>query len=81
MCPKRDWFSNFEKLDGCFVVMANDHPCNVKGICTVRVNMFDRMVWKLKEVRYVTQLKRNLISIGTLKHCVMEYLLEMVFPR
>jgi len=29
--------------------------------------MFDGMVWKLKEVRYVPQVKTNLISVGTLK--------------
>ena len=63
----RDWFSSFEKLDGCFAVMGDDHPCKVKGIGTVRVKMFDWMVWKLKEVRYVPQLKRNVISVGALE--------------
>ena len=29
--------------------------------------MFDGMVQELKEVRYVPQLKRNLISVGTLE--------------
>ena len=29
--------------------------------------MFDGMVWKLKEVRYVSQVKKNLISVGTLE--------------
>ena len=29
--------------------------------------MFDGMVRELKEVRYVPQLKKNLISVGTLK--------------
>ena len=29
--------------------------------------MFDGMVWELKEVRYLPQLKRNLISVGALK--------------
>jgi len=31
------------------------------------VKMFDGMVWKLKEVRYVPQLKRNIISVGALE--------------
>jgi len=39
----------------------------VEGIATVRIKMFDGMVRKLKEVRYIPQLKRNLISVGTLK--------------
>ena len=29
--------------------------------------MFDGMVWELKKVRYVPQLKMNLISVGALK--------------
>ena len=67
VCPNRDWFSNFEKLDGCFAIMGDDRPCNMKGIGTAQIKMFDRIVRELKEVRYVPQLKRNLISIGALK--------------
>ena len=32
--PNRDWFSNFEKLDDCYIVMSDDHPCSMKGIGT-----------------------------------------------
>ena len=67
MCLNMTWFSSFEKLDGCFAVMGDDHPCNVKGIGTVRIKMFDEIVRELKEVRYVPQLKRNLISVGALE--------------
>jgi len=44
VCPNRDWFSNFEKLDGCSVVMSNDHPCHMGGIGIILVKMFDWMV-------------------------------------
>jgi len=47
--------------------MSDDHLYNVKGIGTVHTKMFDGIVQELKEVRYVPQLKRNLISIGALK--------------
>jgi len=33
----------------------------------VLIKMFDGMVRELKKVRYVPQLKRKLISVGTLK--------------
>ena len=33
---------------------------------TILIKMFDGMVWELKEVRYVPQLKKNLISVGAL---------------
>ena len=59
--------SSFEKVDGCFTVMGDDHPCNVEVIGTVRIKMDDGIVRELKEVRYVPQLKSNLISIGALK--------------
>jgi len=38
------WFCSFEKLDGCFVVIGDDHPCNVKGIGTIHIKMFDGIV-------------------------------------
>jgi len=34
--------------------------------------VFDGMVWELKNVRYVPQLKRNFISIGALKALNLE---------
>ena len=67
VCPKRAWFSSFEKLDGCYTVMDDDHPCNIEGTGTVRIKMEDGIVRELKEVRHVPQLKKNLISIGTLE--------------
>ena len=72
VCPNREWFSSFEKLDGYSVVIGDEHPCHMEGIGTVLVNMFDGMVRKLKNVRYVPQLKRNLISIGALKALGLE---------
>ena len=81
VCPNRDWFSSFEKLDGCSVIMGDDHQCNMKDIRTVQTKMFDGKIRELKEVRYVSQLKRNLISVGALKLWVLWYLLEMMFSR
>ena len=63
----RDWFFSFEKLDGCSVIMGDDRPCNMEGIGKTQIMMFDRMVRELKKVRYVPQVKKNLISIGALK--------------
>jgi len=67
VCPNRDWFSSFKKLDGYSVVMGDDRPCHMEGIGIVLVKMFDGMVRELKNVRYVPQLKRNLISVSALK--------------
>jgi len=61
--------------------MGYDHPCTIEGIDTAHIKMFDAMVRELKEVRYVPQLKSNLISAGAWMHWVLKYLLEMVFSR
>ena len=52
--------------------MSDDHPCHMEGICTVLVKMFDGMVRELKDVRYVHQLKRNLIFVSALKALGLE---------
>jgi len=41
VCLNKDWFSSFEKLDGCFAVMGDDHPCKVEEIGIVCIKMFD----------------------------------------
>jgi len=72
VCPNRNWFSIFEKIDGFSVVMGDDRPSNMEGIGIIQIKMFDEMIRELKEVRYVPQLKRNLISVSALKTLVLE---------
>ncbi|PSS08126.1 Endonuclease [Actinidia chinensis var. chinensis] len=64
MCPHRDWFSSFEELDGGVVLMGNDNACKTMGIGTIRLKMFSGTVKVLTDVRYVPDLKKNLISLG-----------------
>ena len=45
--------------------MENNSLCKVVGLYTIRFKMFDGMIRKLREVRHVPDLKRNLISLGT----------------
>jgi len=47
--------------------MGDDRPFNMEGIGTIQIKMFDGIVRELKKVRYVPQLKRNLISVGALE--------------
>ena len=47
--------------------MGDDHSCIMEGVGTIQIKMFDGMVRELKEVRYVPQLKRNLIYVGALE--------------
>ena len=64
MCPNRHWFSSFEELDGGVVLMGNDDACRTKGIGTIRLKMHDDTIRQLTDVRYVPDMKRNLISVG-----------------
>jgi len=42
--------------------MTDTHAsCQIEGIRTVHIKLFDGMVRELKNVRYVPQLKKNLI--------------------
>ena len=48
------------------VLMENNAICKVVGIGTIKVKMFDNVVRTLMDVRHVPDLKKNLISLGTL---------------
>ncbi|KAH9803321.1 hypothetical protein KPL71_001718 [Citrus sinensis] len=67
LCPNKEWFTDFRNLESGAVVMGNDKPCRTIGIGTIRLKMFDGMVRELKEVRFVPEIKKNLISVGALE--------------
>ncbi|KAL5739750.1 hypothetical protein ACOSP7_028640 [Xanthoceras sorbifolium] len=66
MCPNRDWFSTYESIDGSIVLMRNNTQCKTVSIGTIRIRMYDGIVRTLFDVRYVPDLRKNLISLGTL---------------
>jgi len=47
--------------------MGNDAQCKVVGEGTIKIKTHDGIVRTLTDVRYVHELKRNLISLGTLE--------------
>ena len=50
----------------------------MEGVGTIRIRMFDGIVRELKGVRYVPQLKRNLIFVGILEACKL-YVPQLYF--
>ncbi|KAG8474632.1 hypothetical protein CXB51_031261 [Gossypium anomalum] len=66
MSPNRDWFITYETLSEGVVLMGNNASCKITGVGTIKVKMFDGVVRTLSDVRHVPELKRNLISLGTL---------------
>ncbi|KAG8480835.1 hypothetical protein CXB51_025306 [Gossypium anomalum] len=66
MSPNRDWFTTYETVSEGVVLMGNNASCKIAGVGTIKVKMFDGVVRTLSDVRYVPELKRNLISLSTL---------------
>ncbi|XP_019057165.1 PREDICTED: uncharacterized protein LOC109116374, partial [Tarenaya hassleriana] len=67
MCFNKEWFFNFEELDGGVVYMGNNDALQATGIGSIRLRCHDGTTRILTEVRYVPNLKKNLISLGTLE--------------
>ncbi|KAK3036784.1 hypothetical protein RJ639_030814 [Escallonia herrerae] len=66
MCPNRDWFVTYRSFDGGKVVMGNDVAYKVVGIGSIQIKMHDGIVRTLTDVRHVLELRKILISLGTL---------------
>jgi hypothetical protein len=70
---KRDWFTTYESVDGSSVLMGNDVACKIVGMGTIRIMMHDGIMRTLKNVRHIPNLKKNLISLGTLDSIGYKY--------
>jgi hypothetical protein len=77
MSPKRDWFTTYESINGGSVFMGNNVACKIVGIGAVRIRMHDGTVKTLKNIRHIPDLKRNLISLGTLTPLATSILVEV----
>ncbi|GJV24694.1 retrovirus-related pol polyprotein from transposon TNT 1-94 [Tanacetum coccineum] len=66
MTPRRDFLFDFKEFNGGTVLLGNNRACAIKGTGKVRVQMKDGSSFVLENVRYIPELKRNLISLGTL---------------
>jgi hypothetical protein len=73
MCSHRNWFISYQSVDEGVVFMGNGIPCKTVGVGSIRIRMFDGIVRELTDVRYVPELKSNLISLGVLDSCGYKY--------
>lgn len=73
MCPVKHWFTDLVELDGGIVFLGNDEGCKVKGTGSIKIRMFDGRHKILRNVRYVPELKKNLISLGSLNALGYEF--------
>lgn len=56
--------------------MGNDQKCCIRGIGSVKLGLVDGTFKLLTSVRYIPELKRNLISLGTLDRAGYNYKVE-----
>ncbi|KAJ4723531.1 Retrovirus-related Pol polyprotein from transposon TNT 1-94 [Melia azedarach] len=66
MSPNRNLFDSLNYIDGGRVLMGNNIACKVVGIGNIKIRMFEGILRLIQGVRYVPDLKRNLISLGML---------------
>ncbi|KAK3040256.1 hypothetical protein RJ639_028171 [Escallonia herrerae] len=66
LCPNRDWFATYRSFDVCKVLIENDVACKVVGIGSIQIRMHNGIVRTLTNVRHVLEVRKNLISLGTL---------------
>ena len=76
MCPHKNWFLTYDSVDSIVVHMGNNAQYNVTGISTLKIKNHDGVARTLSNVRHVPDLKRNLISLGTLESKGCKYSVE-----
>ena len=64
MCPYKNYFLDYQEIDGGKVMMGNNAVCRIIGMGNVNLKLHNGKIQELKEVRHVPDLKRNLISLG-----------------
>ena len=72
-------FQNFNDKETGTIFMGNNHSCSIKGIGDISFKMHDNNIRMFTRVRYVPELKRNLISLGTLDELGYAYKAENGF--
>lgn len=67
MSPNKSWFESLELKDGGVVLLGNNKYCRVLGVGKIKIQLHDGSKIMLSEVRYIPELRRNLISLGMLE--------------
>ena len=65
MCPNRNWFKIFNAKESDIVYMGNHNACKVQGIGDITFKLHGGKIKLLTNVKFVLDLKRNLLSFGT----------------
>ncbi|KAJ4712638.1 Retrovirus-related Pol polyprotein from transposon TNT 1-94 [Melia azedarach] len=66
ICPRREWFTTYEQVDGGNISMANSSICKAVGIGSIKIRTHDGKFCTLNNVRHVPLMTKNLISLSML---------------
>jgi hypothetical protein len=67
ICSHREWFSDYSHVHDGDVIIGDVSPIEIFGIGSVQIKIHDVTFKTLTNVRYVTKIKRNLISLDTIE--------------
>ncbi|CAM8886687.1 unnamed protein product [Rhodiola kirilowii] len=67
MTPHKQWLKDFQDQNSGTVHMGNDKACKMVGFGKIIIKVDNEPDIHLSGVRYVSELKRNLISLGMLE--------------
>ncbi|KAG8472502.1 hypothetical protein CXB51_035379 [Gossypium anomalum] len=52
MSPNWDWFTTYETVSECVVLMGNNASCKIESVGMIKFKMFDKVVRTLSDVRH-----------------------------
>ena len=76
VCSDRSFFKNYQNSSGGSVILGNNSTAQILGIGDVELKMTSGKVLILKDVRYVPEVRRNLISGSSLVQLGYKIVLE-----
>jgi hypothetical protein len=66
MTSNKDWFETNEPFNDK-VLMDNSNLCKVTGVGTIKIKFYDDKIRRLTDMKYILDLSKNLISLGSLE--------------
>ena len=66
MTPNKEWFTLYRIGSFGTVHLGDDKPYAISGIGTIKIQLHDGIVRTLNDVRHIPNMRKNLISLGTL---------------
>lgn len=73
-CSRRDWFTTYESVNDGSVLVWNDMACEIVGISSINIKIYNGTISTLSNVRHIPYLRKNLISLDILDSFGFQYL-------